>query len=182
MKLRILLAVVIVAASWYFWLPIKPTQIIDSTNKEEVLVPDFTATLLHQEMFDINGNLTQEVFSQKMEHFAALELTYFEQPEFVIYQNKKPFWRLSAQNGNVQDGRLILDKNVTMYQVENNQMVTTIDTDYLEINLDSQLVWTDKPIVIKGKQSIITGKGMKADLKVGKVQLTEHVRTIIKGS
>ncbi len=162
------------------WPTLEPA-IVNEPQQEADLVPDFTATLLHQELFDGQGKIKREVFSQQMKHFSELALTYFEKPEFIIYKDEAPFWRLAAQHGSVQDGLLTLDKDVTMYQVENSELITTIETQYLEINLTSQLVWTDKPILIKGKNTTITGKGMSADLKAGKVSLVNHATTVIKG-
>ncbi len=182
MRIKALVVTTFLGISLYLWYPMLQLTNTSEILEEPVLVPDFTAMLLHQELFDQNGNLKQEVFSQKMEHFAELSLTYFEGPEFIIYQNDKPYWRLSAQIGSMQDGRLILDKNVVMYQLTDNELVTTIETEYLEINLNTQVVTTDKAIIIKGRRSTIEGQGLKADLKAGKVKLTQHVRTILKGN
>lgn len=182
MRLRLLVLLIFVGISLYLWFPAFTNQSNADDSEEPVLTPDFTATLLHQEMFDKNGTLKQEVFSQKMEHYAQLALTYFEQPEFIIYQNNAPFWRLAADLGSVQDGRLTLDSNVKMYQLTNNELVTSIETQYLEIDLDTQVVETDKPIIIRGEKTTIEGQGLTADLKAQTVKLKHHVRTILKGT
>jgi len=181
MFIRGLVVLAFIVVSLILWMPAFQDSEQTTDDFEEELRPEFTAKLLHQELFDSNGQLSQEVFSQKMEHFAELQLTHFESPEFIIYQNQKPFWRLSAKIGNMQDGILTLDQNVKMIQLSENVMVESIITEYLEINLDSNKVSTDNVIQIEGQRMTIVGNGMEADLNVGKVTLTEHVETIIKG-
>lgn len=164
------------------WLPNFTPQSQLPFDFEEELIPEFTAKLLHQELFDANGELQQEVFSQKMEHFSELSLTHFISPEFIIYQDRKPFWRLSAQIGDMQEGILTLDKNVIMVQLGEKSLIQTIKTNFLEINLDSNLVTTDNPITITGDKLTIVGQGLVANLTEGTVTLTHHVETLIKGN
>ena len=182
MRFKIIVISLFIGISLYLWYPAFQDSEQQENDAEEVLIPDFTARLLHQELFDNNGKLKEEVFSQKMEHFADLNLTYFEQPEFIIYQDDNPYWRLSALVGNMQDGRLVLAQNVQMVQLNDNELVNSIETSYIEIDLNSQLVTTDKRFVIKGKNTTIIGHGLRADLKLGRLQMTKHVETILKGN
>ena len=181
MYARIFVVLAFLGISLILWWPAlqQPDETFDDFEQE--LLPEFTAKFLHQEMFDDKGELTQEVFSQKMEHFAELQLTHFVQPEFVIYQDRQPLWRLSAKIGNMQDGLLSLDENVKMVQLNDNNLVKTIATDYIEIDLDTKMVTTDNPITIEGQKMRVVGNGMVADLTLGKVSLTQHVETLIKG-
>lgn len=182
MMFRGLIALLIIGIAAILYLP-KYSQIHDDpVDFEEELVPEFTAKLLHQELFDKNGVLQQEVFSHKMEHFSELSLTHFESPEFIIYQDKKPFWRLSATIGDMQEGILTLDKNVKMVQLSDESLIQTITTNFLEINLNSNLVTTDNPITLEGEKLTIIGQGLMANLNLGTVSLTHHVETIIKGN
>jgi len=181
MFIRGLVVLAFVVVSLILWMPALRDADNEKDDFEQELRPEFTAKLLHQELFDKKGQLSQEVFSQKMEHFAELQLTHFEFPEFIIYQDLKPFWRLSAQIGNMQDGILTLDQDVKMVQLSENALVESIQTEYLEIDLDSNMVSTDNVIQIEGQRMTVIGNGMNADLNLGKVTLTEHVETIIKG-
>jgi lipopolysaccharide export system protein LptC len=40
----------------------------------------------------------------------------------------------------------------------------------------------DNPIKIEGTKLSIMGQGLRADLNLGKVTLTQHVKTIFKGN
>jgi lipopolysaccharide export system protein LptC len=182
MFLRLSIFLTFLIVSLILWYPAWQELPEIDTAQEADLVPEFTAKLLHQEMYDAQGKLKQEVFSKKMEHYADLSLTQFEQPEFIIYQDNQAFWKLSAQYGAMQDGLLTLNNQVTMLQLTDSLLVQSIATDYLEINLNSNLVTTDNPIKIEGTKLSIMGQGLRADLNLGKVTLTQHVKTIFKGN
>lgn len=182
MNIRLFIFLAFVVISFLWWFPaLESEKSIDSEAMND-LIPEFTAKFLHQELFDSEGNLEQQVFSHKMEHYADLSLTHFKQPEFTIYQDNKPFWRISAQLGNMQDGLLLLEGSVTMLQISDNALVNSITTEYLEINLNTNIVSTDNEITIKGENTIIVGKGLIADLERQTLSLVNHVQTIIKGS
>ena len=82
----------------------------------------------------------------------------------------------------MQDGLLLLEKSVIMVQISDNKMVNTITTEYLEINLNTNIVSTDNSITILGENVTIEGKGLTANLELGTLSLVNHVKTRIKGS
>lgn len=182
MNIRLIILLSFLVVSFLWWLPTLDSE--DTVNSDTLsdLIPEYTATFLHQELFDKDGNIEQQVFSQKMEHYADLSLTHFKKPEFIIYQDNKPFWRLSAKIGNMQDGLLLLEESVSMLQVSDNEFVNSITTEFLEINLNTNTVTTDNDITIQGKNVTVQGKGLTADLELGTLSLVNHVKTIIKGS
>lgn len=180
MKLRLLVVIVFIIISLLWWMPSFNTSNPKKIGDNQDILPEFTAELLHQEIFDENGNIHREVFSKKMEHYSELSLTHFEQPEFILYQQQVPHWRISAQMGNMQDGKLVLDEQVIMLQIIEDSLVKKITTEYLEIDLNNSLVTTDKKINIEGNDLWIEGQGLVADLNLGTIKLTNHVQTRIK--
>lgn len=180
MLIRALIIGLFLLISIVLWFPAFQSSEDYTQDDEPELVPEFTAKLLHQEMFDDNGKLMQEVFSQKMEHFSELSLTHFEGPEFILYQADIPQWRLSSKYGDLQDGILTLDESVKVAQLVENHMVKTITTEFLQINLDKNLITTDEKIHIFGDHIEVIGQGLLADLNEGSLTLTQHVRTVLK--
>lgn len=182
MNIRLFIFLAFLVVSFIWWLPTLDSEQSADSEAASDLVPEFTAKFLYQELFDSEGNLEQQVFSHKMEHYADLSLTHFKQPEFTIYQGGEPVWKISAQIGNMQDGLLLLDDSVSMLQISDNVLVNSITTEYLEINLNTNIVSTDNEITIQGKNTTIVGKGLTADLERKTLSLVDHVQTIIKGS
>lgn len=182
MSFRLFILVLFLIISIIWWLPTFNSKTPIQAENEQDITPEFTAKLLHQEIYDEHGQIQQEVFSKKMEHYADLSLTHFVEPEFIIYQDDKPHWRMLADLGNIQDEKLILDTNVVMLQIIENTLVNKITTEYLEIDLNSNMVNTDKAITIEGNKVFIVGKGLTANLNAGSIKLTNHVQTRIKNS
>lgn len=179
MKLRLLVVLCFIIISLLWWIPSFDSGQPQSSDANTDILPEFTAESLHQEIYDQQGNIHREVFSKRMEHYSELSLTHFEQPEFILYQEQTPHWRISAQTGNMQDGKLVLDEQVIMLQIVNNSLVKKITTEYLEIDLNNSLVTTDKKINIEGNNVWIEGQGLVADLNLGTIKLTNHVQTRI---
>jgi len=179
MKLRLLVVVTFIIISLLWWMPTFNSNSPAQVDENQDILPEFTAEFLHQEIYDEQGNIHREVFSKRMEHYSELSLTHFEQPEFILYQEQTPHWRISAQMGNMQDGKLVLDNQVIMLQIVNNTLINKITTEYLEIDLNNSLVTTDKKINIEGNKMWIEGQGLVADLNLGTIKLTNHVQTRI---
>lgn len=179
MKLRLLVVLGFIIISLLWWIPNFDSNQPQSSSPNTDILPEFTAQGLHQEIYDPQGNLHREVFSKTMEHYSELSLTHFEQPEFILYQEQTPHWRISAQTGNMQDDKLVLDQKVVMLQIINNNLVKKITTEYLEIDLNNNLVTTDKKINIEGTNVWIEGQGLVADLNLGIIKLNNHVQTRI---
>jgi len=178
-KLLVILTIITILIVWWM-INSDDKQVSTADNSQMELVPEFTAKLLHQELYDSEGRLQQEVFSQSMEHYSELALTHFKKPEFIIYQDNTPYWRLSANIGTLHEGSLILDEDVIMVQIVDNALVNKIATEYIDIDLDNNIVKSDMPISITGKNVVIRGKGLTADLNAGTIKLTNHVRTTIQ--
>ena len=177
-KLLALLSLGVIAL--LIWLPDNNTTNNNQQDDQELL-PEFTAKMLHQELYDEQGQLHQKVISESMEHFKEISLTHFLKPDFTLYENQQPNWRIVAMGGTLQEGLLILDKQVTMHQMVEGSQVKTIQTEYLEIDLNAKLVTTDSPVIIQGEQLIITGQGLEANLNEGMIRLTNQVNTLFKG-
>ncbi len=180
MKFRLLVVIIFITISLLWWMPTFNANKTEQPQQEQDIRPEFTAELLHQEIYDEQGNIHREVFSKRMEHYSELSLTHFEQPEFILYADESPEWRISAQMGNMQDDKLVLDEQVVMLHIVNNSLVKKITTEYLEIDLNNSLVTTDKKISIEGNNVWIEGQGLAADLNLGTIKLTNHVQTRIK--
>lgn len=182
MRLKLIVLITFIVVSLVWWFPAfkdtQPEVVADS----ESIYPEFTAKNLHQKVYDENGQLNQQIFAKELEHYNELSLTHFKQPDFVIYQDNKPYWKFSAQEGNLQDGLLILDNNVTMLQLSEPKSAIEIKTEYLEIDLNASMVTTDNTIRIESDKVLIRGEGLNADLNQGSIALIKHVQTIIKRS
>jgi lipopolysaccharide export system protein LptC len=146
---------------------------------ERELVPDFVAYDLTRRSFDKDGNLTGQVKAAQMAHFEQLGQIQFDQPAYTLYENRLPRWQISSATGVFyQDNKVILEQNVQVNNLHQDEMFRQIQTEQLEMLLDTQLLQTDHPVLVLGQSFQIHGQGLQADLVTQKLRLYKHQGTV----
>ncbi|MFT5541595.1 MAG: lipopolysaccharide export system protein LptC [Glaciecola sp.] len=153
-------------------------QVIVS-DKDAALLPNYEAINLRSKLFDKEGNLIHQVSAQKMEHFDILGYVNFVQPEYTLYlQQSGDRWQLNADEGTFYDNnRIELSNGVQIINLQPDEYIQNISTNFIEIELDSKTISSDQPLVISGVNFIINGIGFEANLETQKYELKNHVET-----
>lgn len=158
---------------------------IEAANKpqqapvERELVPDFIAYQLTRHSFDKDGNLSGQVKAAQMAHFEQLGQIQFEQPAYTLFENRMKRWQISSAQGVFyQDNKVILEQNVQVTNLHEDEMFKQIQTEQLEMLLDTQLLQTDYPVLVLGQSFQIHGQGLQADLITQKLRLYKHQGTV----
>lgn len=143
------------------------------------LVPDFVAYQLTRRSYNLQGELSGEVVAAQMAHFEQLGQVQFEQPAYTLFENKLPRWQISSAQGVFyQDNKVILEQQVRVNNLFPDEMFRQVQTEQLEMAVDSQLLTTNRPVVIIGQNFQINGSGLQADLIKQKMQLFKHQGTV----
>ncbi len=145
----------------------------------DVVRPDFVADDLRSVNFDEQGNVASRVAAAHMEHYEASEKTFFNQPVYLVYPDKgEAQWRLSANEGrlNRKSNRVVLENNVIIDAISPNEPIQSLKTSYVELDLDTMIMTSDREILIEGKDFNIKGSGLYADLNAQQVKLTSQVK------
>ncbi len=146
----------------------------------DALQPAYKARNLTTTFYDDEGNRNHQIFATSMEHYDQLGFVLFQQPEYTIYlEQQTSSWQVTAQEGTLYNDDLIqLDSDVLIKSLNDDAFVSTISTEFIEINLDTQKMVSDQPVVIRGTPYTINSNGFKADLKTQEYELIDHVQTI----
>lgn len=160
---------------------------------ENELTPDFIAEALKSDIYTQLGQLSHSVVADRMEHYAKLEVTHFELPNYILYptkstQSKKPStknknypWKLSAKEATLyKNNRVILNHRVHLIATDENSLIQEIHCKYLELDLNTNIISSDQTVMVQGKDFTMYGSGLIIDLNTKQMTLTEHVRTIYK--
>ncbi|MCE9687085.1 LPS export ABC transporter periplasmic protein LptC [Shewanella sp. AS16] len=150
----------------------------DSGNLAAQNRPDFMANDLRSISFNDEGKVNSRVTAKYMEHFAEFNLTKFTQPVYLIYPDKgQAQWRLRANQGrlNKDSGKVVLENDVIIDAISPTEPVQTLTTSYLELDLNTMIMTSDRVIYVKGKDFNIRGQGLYADLNAQEVQLTSQI-------
>jgi len=151
---------------------------------EQNVVPDFIAETLNSEIFNEFGKLSYIIDADRMEHYAEIEVTHFEYPEYTLYpKNSISPWKISANEGTLyNNNRVKLENRVSLKATDNNSLIQEIHGRYLELDLNTNTISSEQTIYIKGKGFTMHGSGLIVDLNTKQMILTQHVQTTYKNS
>jgi len=171
----------------------RSAKVIPGENIEKELTPDFIAEALKSEIYTPLGQLSHSVVADRMEHYANLEVTHFELPNYILYPTnnnqltkastkKKNYpWKLSAKEATLyKNNRVILNHRVHLMATDESSLIQEIHCKYLELDLNTNIISSEQTVMVQGRDFTMYGSGLIIDLNTKQMTLTEHVRTIYK--
>lgn len=150
---------------------------IDGSSRHD---PDYIMSNFVTTQTDINGELRYKLAAAEMRHFPDNDSTDLIRPRFTQFALDKPYTQVEGLRGHVSaNGEQVeLFDNVKVMRpayAEKGEM--TVDTDYLQIFPDQDLVRTDSPVIIRqAPNTIIYATGMVYEKKKQTVTLLHKVR------
>ena len=152
----------------------------DIINNE--LTPDFIAETLKSKIYTDTGKLSHTIEADRMEHYANLELTHFELPNYTLHpKNSSEPWTLTAKEATLhKNNRVILNNRVRLKATEKDSLIEEIHCKYLELDLTTNIISSQQTVLVIGKDFTMYGSGLIIDLNTKQMTLTEHVRTTYK--
>lgn len=151
---------------------------IDVINNQ--ITPDFIAEVLNNKTYNTHGNLSYVIDADRMEHYSELAVTYFELPKYTIYpKSSDSTWKITANEGTLyNNNRVKLENQVALIATDQNSLIQEIHGKYLELDLQTNIISSEKKIEIKGIDFTMYGSGLIVDLNTKQVTLTKHEKTI----
>lgn len=172
-----LLTVLGIITAWINYTVQPPAPKLDGSSRHD---PDYIVSNFVTMQTDINGQLRYQLTATEMKHFPDNDETDLIKPRYTQYAVDKPYTRVEGMQGQVSsDGeRIQLRKQVKVTRqafAEKGEM--TVETDYLDILPNQDLVKTDYPVVIKqAPKTVIYATGMIFEKDKKTVTLLHKVR------
>jgi lipopolysaccharide export system protein LptC len=166
------------AALFLYWQVQVKRSAMESTRVDVVERPDFIADDLRSAEFNQQGLLVSRVMAKHMEHFESTQETYFTEPVYLIYPGSgKAQWQLQANQGklNKLTGKMLLENNVIIDAINIEEPVQSISTQSLALDINTMIMTSDDMLYVKGKDFIIQGLGLYADLNAEELTLLSQV-------
>src|SRR3989338_1305278 len=124
------------------------------------------------------GQLASYFTTPKMVQYTKSNLTEITEPRIILYSDKAPPKRISANYAKSQGNKSIkLWGNVIIHQGNLTQL-TTIKTSTLTFYPKQNIAKTISPVTILEPTSFTQAVGFMTDLNTGEMQLLSKVRTI----
>ncbi len=174
------LALLIFLALLTFWINKTvqpPVPDLDGSSRHD---PDYIMSNFETTQTDANGDLHYKLTAKEMRHFPDDDTTDLQQPRYTQFAVDKPYTQAEGLRGHVSsDGeeiQLIGNVKVTR-QAFAGKGEMTVETDYLNIRPDDELVTTKSPVIIhQAPKTVIYATGMIYEKKKKTVTLLHKVR------
>ncbi len=154
-----------------------PVAKLDGSSRHD---PDYIMSNFVTTQTDINGDLYYKLAAVEMRHFPDDDATELQRPRYTQFAVGKPYTEVQGLRGFVStDGeevKLVDNVKVTR-QAFAGKGEMTVETDYLNIRPNDELVTTDRPVVIRqAPKTVIYATGMIYEKKQHTVTLLHKVR------
>ena len=177
---KILLLLVLTAgSSFMYFFSSKPNDDLEKFNltRVEYIVKD-------AKLYGINteGEFLYTIVAKKAQANNADRQIYLDQV-FLDYDGDQDIdWRITSEKGQLLSNSnvLALSGNVTVQSLSNENNMTTISTDYLEINPNTYTIATNRDVLIELDDNKIEAKGLTAQLKNNRLNFISNINASIQ--
>lgn len=174
------LALLILLALLTFWINRAvqpPLPKLDGSSRHD---PDYIMSNFVTTQTDVNGDLRYKLAAIEMRHFPDDDTTELQRPHYIQFAVGKPYTEVQGQRGFVSsDGEevRVFDNVKVTRQAFADKGEMTVETDYLNIRPNEELVTTDRPVIIRqAPKTVIYATGMVYEKKQKTVTLLHKVR------
>lgn len=173
----VLLSVIGLLTAWISHM-VQPTEPkLDGSSRHD---PDYIMSNFVTTQTDKDGSLRYKLAAVEMKHFPDDDTTELQRPRYTQFALDKPYTQVEALQGRVSS-------NGEQVQLENNVKITrqafagkgemTIETEYLNILPNEDLLQTDRPVVIsQAPKTVIYATGMIYEKNIRTMTLLHNVR------
>lgn len=174
------LALLLLLALLSFWIDksVQPSAPkIDGSSRHD---PDYIMSNFVTTQTDINGDLRYKLAAVEMRHFPDDDTTHLQKPRYTQFAVGKAYTQVEGLrgyvSGNGEEVELVDNVKVTR-QAFAGKGEMTIETDYLKIRPNDELVTTESPVIIRqAPKTVIYATGMIYEKKKRTVTLLHKVR------
>ncbi len=145
------------------------------TQKKDLSLPSFTASNLHTYRYTIDGKLTDIFSANQTFYYEYDKVTVAARPLLRTFETDgKEAWNVAADSGKLfSQDRLFLKDNVLIKNINPAINVDRMQTSYLEMDMNTNQISSDKPVTIDSPDYHVQGVGLHADLKTKRYQILD---------
>lgn len=169
-----------ILAALTFWINITvqpPAPKLDGSSRHD---PDYIVSNFVTTQTDANGDLRYKLAASEMKHFPDNDATNLQNPRYTQFALNKPYTQVQGLHGYVSsNGEIveIVDNVLVTRQAFEGKGEMTLETDYLNIRPDDELVQTPNPVIIRqAPKTVIYATGMVYEKKKRTLTLLNKVR------
>ena len=178
-QLSWILAILFLLGALLIWRPFAIDETADDDPQFTEIPPDFIAEGLVTRVYNRDGQLIHRINAEQMTHYSPIGLTELEKPVYrTRISEAQNEWQIMAEQGSFySDKTLVLERDIVITHLNRNDYLERVETNYLTIDTLAESMVTDEPVTIYGRNFLVRGNGMMADLRAETLELNQHVQT-----
>jgi lipopolysaccharide export system protein LptC len=141
--------------------------------------PDTIVTRFNALAFDAEGRPLHRLTAEKLVHYMDDDTTEIVNPRFSVLEGERLQSEVTARRGQIstngQHVHLLGEVRMKRYNPAGDAPMT-LDTDYLWITPDANLMRTDRTVTLRQGKTVITAGSMLANTKNKELTLSQGVR------
>ncbi|MDG6881278.1 Lipopolysaccharide export system protein lptC [Phocoenobacter uteri] len=176
----ILFIIVVLLGGWYFY------QQQDSNHLESLIKregqPEYVGDKVTTSVYDTNGKAQYFAEADEIKNYEATGKVELINPLLSLFNdvNSLKEWQITSLQAEISKDKILhLIGNVKIESLGETQL-QSIETDELSVNLNTQDIFTQKHIFVKGIGFSSEGIGLQGNLKQQSAQLKSNVKTLIE--
>ena len=135
-------------------------------------------------LYDTEGNINYTLQAERQVHYND-DSTELEKPFIRVHQKRDSRWSIVANSGRIlaskttADGalkRIELNGDVQVYSLDEFGNRTVMSTEFLTLNMKSEILETDHPVTIITSALQQSSIGMVARLRTDEINLLREIR------
>lgn len=154
-----------------------PAPKLDGSSRHD---PDYIISNFITTQTDVNGSLRYKLAAEEMKHFPDDDTSVLQHPRYTQFTVDKPYTQVEGLHGNVSsNGEIVelIDNVKVTRQAFAGKGEMTVETDYLNIRPNEEIVRTESPVVIRqAPKTVIYATGMLYEKKAKTVTLLHKVK------
>lgn len=166
------------------WQPWRAASPLSTTSGSTQHMPDFIAENLVSKIFSAEGTLIHRIEAERMAHFNLSQRTELTAPKYSAFleessENFGNLWEVTSETGILyNDEQLTLENKVLIQNISGVGYFEKVETDFLTIDLTTQSMYSERPVILTGPQFTVKGIGFKLNIETQQLELDQHVETV----
>ena len=131
---------------------------------------------------NIEGEFLYKIVAKKAQANNTDRQIYLDQVFLDYDGDQNVDWRITSDKGQLLSNSnvLALSGNVIVQSLSNENNMTTISTNYLEINPNTYTIATNRDVLIESYNNKIEAKGLTAQLKDNRLNFNSNINASIQ--
>ena len=131
---------------------------------------------------NIDGKFLYKIVAKKAQANNTDRQIYLDQVFLDYDGDQNVDWRITSDKGQLLSNSnvLALSGNVIVQSLSNENNMTTISTNYLEINPNTYTIATNRDVLIESYNNKIEAKGLTAQLKDNRLNFNSNINASIQ--